>query len=716
MDKKPVLQLEGFKYQINQHNHTANVIGTIFQSEDILIQRSVRLQDQDYIILSIGTGAFSKNSTIKTVRFAENSELRTIEKESFSSSSLEKIIIPSHVQQIGDRAFQNCKKLQTVEFSENSELEVIGNFAFCSTSIKRFTIPSKVRTIKDGCFRFCQLSSIWISPNNKHFQNRNSYLLYRENESSPIYDVLLYSKSDIEEAVIPSFITTIGANAFDGCKKLRSVDFPANSELKWIENYAFTKTSIETIKIPTKVQRIGEYAFASCGRLKLVEFEGPSELKLIDRYAFSSSPIVKLSVPKSVKQIGESCFSSCDFLKTVLFESGSQLRSIDKSAFSSSSIIKISIPSNVTQIGERCFSLCKDLQCVEFQSDSQLRMIDNYTFYSSSIVNVFVPPSVKKIGEFAFAACKYLNQVKFDENSQLLSIEKDAFSSSSLVKIEIPSRVVQIGEHSFSNCKKLETVEISENSDLRSIGNQAFSATTIKKLTISSNVDLLAEECFKNTPKLTNLVVSQENKYFQYIDDSFLVSKENENSDDFDYLLFVRRDIETAVIPTTVKEIGLFAFDSCKNLKAVQFQFGTQITYIHRDVFQKIQLKMIVVPSILSNLNVFLNDTSELYQFGLIDEKVKVDRLTFNGFQKLSCVSLPYATSADIEKGCNNFRILIPKNCKLNADEDAQKEHKIRRVFNQLLEEKIFPSKEDEINFLHEKVDFLSGPNTPVKK
>lgn len=55
----------------------------------------------------------------------ENSQIQTIEKDTFSDSSLEQIKIPSNTIFIKDSAFENCEKLTSALFDEGLQLELI---------------------------------------------------------------------------------------------------------------------------------------------------------------------------------------------------------------------------------------------------------------------------------------------------------------------------------------------------------------------------------------------------------------------------------------------------------------------------------------------------------------------------------------------------------------------------------------------------------------
>ena len=62
------------------------------------------------------------------------------------------------------------------------------------------------------------------------------------------FDVLYYAQFDIKEAMIPAQVSVIKPRSFNCHRCLKSVKFSPNSELKRIEDFAFTESSSECRK------------------------------------------------------------------------------------------------------------------------------------------------------------------------------------------------------------------------------------------------------------------------------------------------------------------------------------------------------------------------------------------------------------------------------------------------------------------------------------
>lgn len=74
---------------------------------------------------------------------------------------------------------------------------------------------------------------------------------------------------DIEEAVMPPTVLSIGEGAFAHCKNLKRVTFPSN--LIAIGRQAFKECGIEAVSFPSSLRVVEAEAFASCHFLKSIE-------------------------------------------------------------------------------------------------------------------------------------------------------------------------------------------------------------------------------------------------------------------------------------------------------------------------------------------------------------------------------------------------------------------------------------------------------------
>ena len=124
----------------------------------------------------------------------------------------------------------------------------------------------------------------------------------------------------IQSLIIESGVTSIGENAFRGCKNLTNVTIPES--VSFIGEYAFAGcSSLTYVSIPRSVKEIHSYAFYGCK--SITEITIPDGVTKICGDAFSGcSSLTNLTIPNSVTEIWKA-FEGCDELKTVYYAGSS---------------------------------------------------------------------------------------------------------------------------------------------------------------------------------------------------------------------------------------------------------------------------------------------------------------------------------------------------------------------------------------------------------
>ena len=96
----------------------------------------------------------------------------------FGFASIEKVIISSKVVYIDSWCFFNCQNLTTIEFKESTEFVTIKNYALSDSSIETINISSSKLELDDDWNQGANyLKEIIISPSNKHYIYKDSFLL-----------------------------------------------------------------------------------------------------------------------------------------------------------------------------------------------------------------------------------------------------------------------------------------------------------------------------------------------------------------------------------------------------------------------------------------------------------------------------------------------------------------------------------------------------------
>lgn len=231
-----------------------------------------------------------------------------------------------------------------------------------------------------------------------------------------VLDSLFNKSLPVNAVVIEDGVSSIGANAFSGCKDIKSILL--SDSVETIEGGAFVGcTGLTTISIPKGIAKIEGASgrsgdswgtFAKCS--SLTEFKVDSD-------------------NQSYKSVSGVLFTK-DGTKLVAYPAGKQDR-------------KYSIPGSVTNIGECAFDKCENL------------------------TNIIIPDSVTDIGGCAFQSCTNLETIIIHEG--ITSLNWFAFREcSNLKKLYIPKNVTTIGDEwapAFDGCNGLSDVYYSGNKE-----------------------------------------------------------------------------------------------------------------------------------------------------------------------------------------------------------------------------------------------------------
>lgn len=200
-------------------------------------------------ITALPTQAFYNSKNVEHLILPNT--LITIGEEMFYQSDLRSVVIPTNVTTVGYSAFKRCSSLTTVTFEKESQLKTIGGdyyygaFSDC-TALTSIEIPASVETIGNTAFSDCQsLKRITFPDRMVRFGEWAFY----ENES-------------LQSVCIPEGVTTIPSSAFARCHNLTCVIMPGS--LQTICGGAFSQChKLTDVTIPDGVTVIETGAFPS---------------------------------------------------------------------------------------------------------------------------------------------------------------------------------------------------------------------------------------------------------------------------------------------------------------------------------------------------------------------------------------------------------------------------------------------------------------------
>jgi len=332
-------EVDGLYYNyLSQEDHTVEVSSDGYtymktlSGHDLVIPDKVTYDGNIYTVVKIGYSAFY-------------------------DVGLKSVVIPNTVTEIGERAFLGAT-LESIEIPNS--VTTIGELAFaCGRSLKSVEIPASVCDISQRAFSFCRsLTHINVSEDNPKYSVIDNVLYDMEDKTLVRYPAGLKSSS----FVIPDFVQSIGACAFDYSSSLTSIEIP--NSITSIGDHAFDEcTALAFVEIPNSVTRIGEYAFSDCSSLTSVEI--PNSVTRIEDSAFADCvSLTSINIPNSVTWIGSSAFGICTSLTSVVIPN--TIASIESNTFDRcTSLLSITIPESVERIGMRAFegSALKAIYC-----------------------------------------------------------------------------------------------------------------------------------------------------------------------------------------------------------------------------------------------------------------------------------------------------------------------------------------------------------------
>lgn len=210
----------------------------------------------------------------------------------------------------------------------------------------------------------------------------------------------------------------------------------------------------------------------------------------------------------------------------------------------------------------------------DYPRDENVRL--DWYGYKKDIRSVVLDNRITHIGNYAFDKCTNIESVRYTEYTgnagvalpeSVTTIGVHAFSDTGVTgTLKLPEHLTEIDSLAFYHCRKLNG-ELKLPDTVKEIGGFAFNRCGFTgKLKLPASLENIGNDAFESCSGLTGKLT--------------FPSKMNE----IDFSIFHETGITEVVIPSSIKTVRDFAFDSCMNLKKVYLP--TEIPKIYNRAFR----------------------------------------------------------------------------------------------------------------------------------
>lgn len=505
---------------------------------------------------------------------------------------------------IAGDAFYGCKNLVSVNLG--GEVESIGNSAFSGcVSLKEINLTSSLKYLGNAVFYGCKaLTTVTGLPDVTYSQERQII-------EHTLPDELFYQCESLNSVTLPEGLLSIGNSSFYGCSSLTEITLPQT--LQRIGASAFHSCGITELKLPASVNTVSERAF-SHSDLVSIDLSECTSLNKLSARCFEYTKLESIDIPDRVTAIPDYCFY---YVRTLAEVSLKNVTSIGVRAFSYCTALTDIDWGKTQTIAERAFSNCTSL--TEVVLSDEVVSVGSYAFQAcNGLKKLTLGARVASFGTYTFTAdgknfdvsapvlyqCRGLKEITVAEgNPNFISVDgvlygktvagKDCgeggvlfavpcgYEQTSLVLPEAVKIILPYSVHYQANL-----TGITLNEGLENIGKGAFYySTKLTSLAVPSTVTTLGASVLLNCTAVTEFTISEENQV--YSTDGNLIYENGGTSlamyiglsDEVEIregtltvemgVFMNNAKITSLVIPDSVKEIGVKAFNGCSNLKSI---------------------------------------------------------------------------------------------------------------------------------------------------
>ncbi|MDY2623928.1 MAG: leucine-rich repeat domain-containing protein [Alloprevotella sp.] len=551
---------------------------------------------------SIGAYAFKGCATAPTMKVP--STVKTIGKEAFAGMVLlTSTTLPDGLTAIADGLYEGCSRLTAVTIPAG--VTSIGSKAFSGTVLTKLGLPDGLTEIGAGAFMGCKFTGALVPYG-----------------VTAIADSTFMNCSNLATISLPSYVTSVGKQAFDGIAEaatftcyshavpetaadaisspgtktlnVRSVSKEAygNATLwKDMTRNTFTTTGLNAGGVAFSVNA-DEITCTVSGLTSLedqpttLNIPGEARGALLDGYLYKATAIgANAFAEENGAEVKKYTFTN------VVIPEG--ITTIGSSAFVyETNLAHVEFPNSLKTIKPNAFANCSNLKDVSIEG---IETIENWAFQNTGIESITVSGNTT-LNAYVFQRCESLKTAVLKEGITIIPLGAFDFCDK-LESISLPSTVEVIKSNAFWNCTSL--VEANMPSSLKTIEKDAFQKCKLTKVSLPEGLQTIGENAFCYN-KLTEVI-----------------------------------------LPASLTQIGANAFQACRQLTKVVCRGTTPATLDNVNAFAECPINnRIIVPKagleayraadnwkdFLIRLETFvLDDTAESYVKDVDDELASIE-------------------------------------------------------------------------------------------
>lgn len=511
-------------------------------------------------IIKINENTF--NGCIKLREVYISDGVKEIGRSAFEGCNCLSIIhIPESVTKIGAHAFAGCGGLTIVDIPNNVKEISIDAFRDC-INLSKINISNKVTRIESGTFHGCKnLSSILIPDSVTTICDAFDFpvAVHIENIEALSGDNRLLAILGLAEEPDVDWKSERAKNHIKYLKSLKSKStIQIILENPQLLQFVLDHKTITTGQIDLFIQ-IAESINSTLAKASLMEYQhstiGKEKIrkakeKINSKKEKDIDEVVDRAITRAKRDISEG-IAGLTFVITGKLETFYGRESVEEYLTSRGANLASGINAQVDYLVTNNVNSGSEKN--KKAAELGIEVIDENEFNKilggfEDVENVVVPKHINVITRYAFANHINVKEIVFHENVRI--IEEYAFRGcTNLTSISIPDSVNEIGRGAFEGCINLISITIPES--VRFIGDNAFcGCLNLKSINVPTSFSLLDKADVKDS------------KWYKEFSGDFITLGSK-------LIEYKGKDVQV-VIPSVVKEIGMYAFeDSKKTLEAI---------------------------------------------------------------------------------------------------------------------------------------------------